>query len=122
MSIHRWSTTLFLRHSDHQSNGVRQPVPLRQLLIELGSAGGGEGVELGVPSGFGFAPLGAEPALLLQPMERRVQRALRDLEDFSAGLFDAGGDRPAVHRLEGEGSENEEIEGALEEIGGFAHT
>jgi hypothetical protein len=59
---------------------------------------------------------------LFQPVKRRVERPLRDLERLLTRLLDAGCDRPAVHRLEGQHAQNEKIQRALKEVGWFAHT
>ena len=52
-------------------------------------------------------------------MERRVEGALLDLENVARRGLDALGDRPAVARLGGDGLEDQDVEGALDEVGGF---
>src|SRR5205807_8736290 len=49
-------------------------------------------------------------------MQCRVQRALWDLKGFARDLMDALGDRPAVHRLERERFEDQEVERALRQV------
>jgi hypothetical protein len=59
---------------------------------------------------------------MFQPVECRVESALRDLEHLLSGLLDAGSDRPAMYRLERQRPQNEETQRALKEVGRFAHT
>jgi hypothetical protein len=54
-------------------------------------------------------------------MERGVERALIHLQDVVRNPANALGDGPAVHGLEGNGFQDQEIESALNEVGGFAH-
>src|ERR1041384_4272997 len=54
-------------------------------------------------------------------MERRVERSLIDLEHAARDLLDALADAPAVHGLEGRGLEDEEVEGALKDVGVGMH-
>src|SRR5438270_10415982 len=49
-------------------------------------------------------------------MQCRVQRALWDLKGFARDLMDALRDRPAVHWLERERFENQEVERALRQV------
>ena len=70
-------------------------------------------VELRLAAGIVMTGLRLQPALLLEAMERRVERALRDLQHLAAHLLDALGDRPAVLGLERDGLENQQIERAL---------
>ena len=50
-------------------------------------------------------------------MERRIERALVDLEDVARDLLDALGDAPAVHCLEGQCLEDEHVERPLQDVG-----
>jgi len=59
--------------------------------------------------------------LFFQALQRRVQRSLLDLEDVIRELTDPLRDRPAVQRLERDGLEDQQIDGALNEIGGLPH-
>ena len=56
-----------------------------------------------------------------EAVERGVEGALLDLENILGDLLDALGDGPAVLGLESQGFEDQEIEGALNKIVGFAH-
>jgi hypothetical protein len=50
-----------------------------------------------------------------------IQRAIADLELLFRNLPQALADRPAVHRLEREDLQDQEIESALDEVGRLAH-
>src|SRR6476620_8506767 len=67
----------------------------------------GQPVVLGAPVVVARAPFAVDPALLLEPLERRVERALVDVEDALRELLDALADPPTVHRLEVERLEHE---------------
>jgi hypothetical protein len=58
---------------------------------------------------------------LFQSVNRRVERSLLDLEDLCTDLLDTLRNSPAVHWLEGDSFENEQVERALDQIGRFAH-
>src|SRR5262245_39991532 len=57
-----------LDRANHEPDGVREPLPLCQLFLQLHAAGSRQAVELRLASRFGRAPLGAYPALLLEPV------------------------------------------------------
>jgi len=107
---------------DDEVDGGGEAGPGFALALELGAAGGGDGIEAGLAVGLGGSPLGADPALLLEAVEGGVEGALLDLEDFVGELLDALGDGPAVFGLEGDGLEDEEVEGSLDEIVWLSHT
>ena len=56
------------------------------------------------------------PAAALESVESRIERALRDLQRGVRHLTDPLGERPPVHRREGERFEDQEVEGALWQI------
>ena len=68
-----------------------------------------------------LAPLGDNPALVLQAMQRRIECAGAHLEHLAGDLLDAKRDAPAVHRLERECLQDQEIQRALEQVSGFTH-
>src|SRR6266545_4410929 len=101
--------------SDNQRDGGGEPFPRRGFPVELFAAGPGELVVLRPPVLIRHAPLGFDPALVLEALQRGIQRALLHQQHVVGQLPDAPGDRPAVHRLERERFENEEIERPLHE-------
>ncbi len=79
-------------------------------------------VDLRAPRVLGLAPFGVEPAGALEPLQRRQQRSGVDLEDAARDLLDTPRDAEAVHRLEAERLEDEQVERALNDVGvGFVH-
>src|SRR5689334_9357889 len=111
----RWSSRGF----DDQRDGCRQSIPFRGLGLQGFSSGRGELVVLGASSLLAHAPLGGDPALLLELMEGGIQRALADVQLIAGQETDLLRDGPAVHGLELDGAQDEKAEGALEEAGGL---
>ena len=64
-----------------EADGGGQPVPALELARQLLPSGRGERVELRLAAGVGQAGLRLEPSLLLEAMERRIERTLGDLQD-----------------------------------------
>src|SRR4029453_618416 len=73
------------------------------------------------PVVLGELPLGSNQALTLETVERRIERALPELEDALGPLLDPLRDAPSVHRLELHGLEDEHVEGALEDVSAISH-
>ena len=105
----------------HQIDCSREAVPARQFPFHLGTARPREVIEFGFAAGFGLGPLRLDPALLLQPVQRRIERSLLDLKRFPGDQLNALGNCPPVLRFERESLQNQQIQGALNEIGRFTH-
>src|ERR1700739_33393 len=83
----------------------------------------GELVELGAAIVVGGAPLGADVTLLLQLEQRRIQRAVVELEQVATGLLDAPGEAVAMLGAHGfERFQNHQGQRALPYIGFVAHS
>jgi hypothetical protein len=54
---------------------------------------------------------------LFEALQGGIERALIDIEHAAAGLLEALADSPPVHGFEGEGFEDQEIQGAAEDVG-----
>src|SRR5690606_12143191 len=91
--------------------------PVRGLGLELRPPGARESIVLGAAGVLGAAPLGVEPSRALEAMDRGEQRARVALEDAARDLLDAAGDAEAVERLETEGLEDQQVQGALDHVG-----
>src|SRR5690348_12890930 len=52
-------------------------------------------------------------------MQRRIERALANLQGVLGNKMNALGDAPAVHRFERDGAHDEQVKRALNEISGF---
>jgi hypothetical protein len=71
-----------------RADDARHPVPRVSFLGELTRARWRERVEPGFAIGFRGAPIHAEQATLLQPDQRRIQRACRTSALDRAALLD----------------------------------
>src|SRR4051812_23675894 len=105
-----------LRRPHHQRDRGREPLPRCGFLFELLTPGASQRVVLRAALLLGDAPLRADPPLMLEPLQRRIQGPLLHQQDVVGELPDARGDRPPVHRLEGQRLENEQIQRALDEV------
>src|SRR5262245_51675561 len=116
----RWrrsaSITTPLLRIEEQSDGRGQGTPGIGLRVELPATRACQRVELCLAIVLGGAPLGPDPAAPLQPVQRRIERALLDAQRILRDLLNAIGDRPPVLRLEGERLEDQEIESPLRQI------
>ncbi len=74
----------------------------------------GESVELGLAVALRESPLRVEPAFVFHPVQRRVERALFDLQLLARGLLDRAHDGEPVHRAPGEGLEDRAGRGCRE--------
>src|SRR5262245_56404909 len=95
--------------------------PILRFDRELTAAGRGEAVILGAAAQLRDFPLGLDPALVLEPMEGRIERALVDLQDVSRNLLDALGDGPAVLGVLLQRAQDQQIERAGQQIGRSRH-
>src|SRR5579863_4785344 len=101
----------------HAGDRGGEALPALRLALELVGAGSRQAVELGAAVVLGDPPFGGDRALLFEPVERRVERALGHGKDVAGDLLDALRDAPAVLRLERQRAQDEEIEGALKHVG-----
>ena len=72
----------WLRFLDDQVDGRGKAAPARGFRLKLCAARGGQRVELRLASGFRVLPLGLDPALLFEPVQGRIERALLHLQDI----------------------------------------
>ena len=71
---------------------------------------------------LGLPPLRVEPPGTLEALQGGEQGAGVDLEDVARDLLDAPRDAEAVHRLEAERLEDQHVQRALNDVGGwFVH-
>ena len=62
------------------------------------------------------APEGGNPATIFEPMQRRVERPVFDLEHHLGAMGDDMGNRVAVGRTHRQGLQDEQVERALEQL------
>ena len=67
-------------------------------------------------------PFGTDPAVLFEFVKRWIERALADLQNFAGHLVDALRDGPTMHGLERDDFQDEQIQGALDEIRGLTQS
>src|SRR6185437_13129068 len=107
--------------AQQRRDGAGETIPIACFDLELLAAGASERIELGAAIVLARPPLRGDPPLLLELVQRGIERAVADLEDVGRQLFELLPDRPAIHRLEGEHLEQKEVQGALDEVGRLAH-
>ena len=91
-------------------------VPCTELLPALGC----QAVVLGAALVLGEVPVGVDEAAVLHAVERRIERAVFDLQNVVGGEVNPFGHAEPVHRPPREGLEDHDIERALKEpeVGG----
>src|SRR5262249_15447785 len=105
----------------HEIDGRGQPLPLRHLPLQVRAARAGERIELRGARAGRVAPLGLDPALLLEPVQRGVQRALLHLQLVARHLLDPLRDGPPVLRLERQRAQNQDVQRPLNQIARLPH-
>src|SRR5579862_1161424 len=100
------------------ANGAGEAAPIGGLHFQLLAPGSGQMVEARAAAQLGNAPFGFDPTLMLQTVQRRIKRALIDLQNLFGDLLDAFGNSPAVQRAGLQRPEDQEIESALKKIHG----
>src|SRR3954471_1925011 len=105
-----------LRMLQHARDGGGDPLPVRGFLRELLAPGPRQRVELRAPVVLGITPRRLDPALLLETVERGVERSLVHLQHVLGQLLQPLRDAPAVHVAGGKGAENQQVEGALQQV------
>ncbi len=92
-------------------------MPARGLLFHEGAALLRQPVELRLPAGVGNLPFGRQQLPVLEPVQRRIERALLDLDDLAGDLLQPLRDCVTVQRPERHDFENQQIERALRQVG-----
>src|SRR5439155_15499871 len=93
-SRRRRSATVMSRQLQNAVDRERQALPAVGFELELFAAARGQPVETRALAEIRRAPLGVDPAFVLEPVERRIERSLIDFEDRPRNLFDPFGDGP----------------------------
>ena len=110
-----------LRKPHHALDGVRHSLPFARFNGELTAAGRREPVILGPAAELRHLPLGFEPALKLEPVQGRVERALVDLQHVFGNRLDALRDCPAVQGVLLQRAQDQQVERAGQQIWGSSH-
>src|SRR6476661_4071260 len=98
------------------AHGLGVLAPDLGLAVELFLPGLGEPVELGAAVVLRDAPFGLDGPLVLEPVERRIERSLVDLEQIAGHLLDALGHAPPMLGPQAQSLQDQQIESALQKI------
>src|SRR5262249_8923282 len=88
---------------------------------ELALALARQRIHLRGASELGVLPLRRDPSLILETVQRGIERSLAHREHVVREQLDALRDRPSVQRLTRERLQDQEIERALQKVGWFRH-
>src|SRR5436190_9756680 len=109
-------STAVLDGQQHLRDGSREALPLGRAGREALPPRGRDLVELGLAAQLRHAPVSLQPAALLHAIERRVQRAVLDLQHVRGALFQPARNGVAVARCRGDSLEDQRFERAVEEF------
>src|SRR5262249_977239 len=101
MNMDNWYNLSALNHPAKRSdfrNGQGEPIPALFIGCELFTSCPSQRVELGPAADLGHSPFGTDPPALLDPVDRRVERALLDLKQLIRQMPNALDDDVAVER------------------------
>src|SRR5205814_9247356 len=119
-NLPRMMGSLLNRRAEDAGDGVSQRVPLARLDLKLLAALRGQAIELRAPVVLGRARIEGNPPALDQAVQRRIQRSLLHLQHIVRAALDRFGYRVTVSRSEPEGSENQQVERALQQLDAVA--
>jgi hypothetical protein len=100
----------------NQADRFRQSLPICFFHFEPLFSGRGEAIEFCAAIIFRFAPIGCDPAAMLQSVKRGIQRTLTHLQSLARNLLDAQRDSVAVLRAESKRFQNKQIERPLQKF------
>src|SRR6185503_3253322 len=104
----RSSRTSF-RHFEDQTDGLSQALPPCGFSFQLRLPLARNAIELGFAPCLGHLPVGCQKAAVFEPVQRRIKRALRNLDYTARYLFEALGDRISVNRTERHNLQDQQI-------------
>jgi hypothetical protein len=102
---------------EHECHRGGEAIPLVHFFAECFPSVRGERVVARAAIVHGGLPGALDPAAMLEALQRGIERSLIDVESSAGDLLNAESDSPAVHWLEGEGLEDEEVDAAAECVG-----
>src|SRR5688572_32382955 len=107
--------------AQHGLEAGGEAAPALQLVAKRLAARGGDPVVAGTPVVVSGSPIARDQAVLLEALERGIERALVHLEHTVGDLLDALADPPPVHGSERQRLEDQQVERAPEGIGLGSH-
>src|SRR5262249_51340694 len=103
-------------HLKDQADGFSQSLPAVAFGFELCPPFPRQAIELGLTPGLGLLPVSRQQAAVSEPVQRRIKRALRNLNYAARHLLEALRDRIPVNRTERNNFQNQQIQRALWKI------
>src|SRR5690606_34835143 len=100
--------------ADQPRDGLRVQDPPRPRVLELLRCARGPREAACTPILLRAPPLRLEQAVALEPVERRIEGSFLDLESVPGSVDDPPHDGQAVERPARDGTEHQEVEGAVE--------
>ena len=107
--LQKFPPLVFAGEARALKSDLAEVVAGRGFLLQGFAAGLGEGVVLGPPVVVADGPVGADPAVLFELVQRGIESALAYLKNLAGDLMDALRDSPAVHRFEADDREGLEV-------------
>src|SRR5579872_1708506 len=107
---------LLLDGSQHTVNCAHQLIPAAGLLRQLPSACCRQTVVTSFAIVFRSAPERSDPPAALQTVQRRIERAMLDLQDRIGAMFDHVRDGVTVRRAQDERLKDQQVQRALQQI------
>src|SRR5687767_9903874 len=105
------------RGTQHDFDRGGEATPALRLVAQRAPARARESIVARAPVVRRFAPLALDQPAVLQPLQRRVERALIHLELAPRDLLDPLADAPAVQGRERQRLQDEKIDGAAKDFG-----
>src|SRR5436305_4826880 len=108
----RWANMSHLVRGGVQGSRDRggQTVPVGSLLAQPPASRRSQRVELRLAVVLALPPLGGDQLLVLQPVERRIERALRDFQSLARDLADAQQHSISMQRRQRHRLQNQHVE------------
>src|SRR5262245_17627561 len=103
-------------HFEDQTDGPSQSPPALAFGFESRPPFPCQAIELGLTPGLGLPPLARQQAAVFKPLQRRVERALRNLNYAMRYLLEALRDRIPVNRTGRDNFQDQQVQRALVEI------
>src|SRR5207245_1424720 len=116
------TASYFLRRGAQDSrNDIRHVVPLFRFFSQSALPRCRETIVFRLALVFRLTPFARDPALVFQAIQRRIQRALLNLQAILRNLLDAQEDAVTMQRPEGNGLEDQHVQSALQKVELLVH-
>src|SRR5688500_8029515 len=120
-SVHISRLRVVYRRAQCRPDRGGETVPARRLFLQPLPPRRRERVELRLAVVIALAPLRVDEPLMLEAVQRWVERALGNVERLVRNLLDAEQHAVTVQRSERHGLENQHVERARQQIGALRH-